>query len=91
MIGPAQFNYSALEHTLQWLKGNDRPFAFLSSPGHIDHHCLGGRKEYITLRWVSIFSDVARRGRSFYSSSKKKFAQNHSYPHRLSSRLTSSL
>lgn len=25
MIAPAQFNYSALGHILQWLKGNDRP------------------------------------------------------------------
>lgn len=41
MIGPAQLNYSALVHTLQWLKGNDRPFAFLCIHGHIDHHCLG--------------------------------------------------
>lgn len=40
MIGPARFNYSALVRTLQWLKGNDRSFAFLSNPGYIDHHCL---------------------------------------------------
>lgn len=27
MIGPAQLNYSALVHMLQWLKGNIKPFS----------------------------------------------------------------
>lgn len=45
MIGPARFNYSALEHALQRLKGNDRPFALLSCRGRIDLHCPGKQKE----------------------------------------------
>lgn len=44
MIGPAQFNYATLVHTLHWLEGNDRPFTLLSSPGYIDHHCPGEEK-----------------------------------------------
>lgn len=48
MIGPAWFNYSALVRTLQWLKANDRPFAFLRSPGFIDHHCLVKEGVYYT-------------------------------------------
>lgn len=42
MIGLAQFNYSTLVHTLQWLKGNDMPFVALDiliREGHSGLYC----------------------------------------------------